>query len=285
MKKLIALMLALVMALALTAPALAAEEDSPQPPAIGCLAHLGMDADEMAEYIAERMAERMPENTDGSVRRTRTRVYYNSLSELLMALDAGLISTIEADEPTVQYVLSLSDSYAEHHPMRQDSSFEYSMCFEEDDTELRDQFNEAITAMKDDGTLDALAEKYIDGVIDGEEMGEVEFPSFDGAETVTVAVTGDLPPMDYVDEAGYAAGYNTALLAEISNRLGVNIQLMQVDSSSRALALASGRADVVFWVQSTTGERAIEGLDIPEGTITSEPYYTAGRCSLVLSGE
>lgn len=275
MKKLLALVLALLMALALTVPALAAEEETP---IAGCLAHLGMDVEDMQASIDENM----PEITDGSVRHIGQRAYYNSLSELLMALDAGLVSSVEADEPTVQYVLSQTDAYAERHP-EFDIVFEYSMCFLEEDAALCDQFSEAIQAMKEDGTLDELAATYIDGVIAGEEPEAVEFPDFDGADTITVAVTGDLPPMDYVDDAGYAAGFNTAVLAEIAQRLELNIELMQVDSSARALALASGRADVVFWVKSAVGDLAVEGVDIPEGTITSEPYYTASLCALALN--
>lgn len=212
-------------------------------------------------------------------------IYYDSLTDLLMALEAGMIDAIQADEPTVQYIMSLDDTYAEHHPVREGLFIDYSMLFLEEDTELRDLFNEAITAMREDGTLDALAEKYIDGVIAGEDSGAVEFPEFDGAETITVAVTGDVPPMDFVDDEGYDAGFNTAVLAEIANRLELNMEGIQVSTGARALALASGRADAVFWVQSFTGEHSDEGLDIPEGTINSEPYYTTVRCSLVLGGE
>ena len=139
--------------------------------------------------------------------------------------------------------------------------------------------------MEEDGTLDELAAEYIDGVIAGEDPEAVAFPAFEGAETVTVAVTGDLPPMDYVDDAGSAAGFNTAVLAEIGQRLEINIELVQVDSGARTLALASGRADAAFWVKSTAADPDAEGLDIPEGTVTSESYYTAGQCSLVLAAE
>ncbi len=279
MKKLIALALALVMALALTVPALAAEE--PVMITIGGLAHLGMDTEEMTDYIVESRAGSTPEYADGSVRSTRTRVYYNSLSELLMALDAGYIQHAVADEPTVQYVLSRNDAYAEHHPPV-DQQIEYSMLFLEGDAELCESFSDAIKAMKDDGTLDALAAAHIDGVIAGEDPEAVAFPSFDGAETVTVAVTGDLPPMDYVDDTGHAAGFNTAVLAEIGQRLELNIELIQVDSSARALALASGRADVVFWVKKHVSSDKSEA---PEGTMASEPYYTTQLCDLALNAQ
>jgi ABC-type amino acid transport substrate-binding protein len=78
-------------------------------------------------------------------------------------------------------------------------------------------------------------------------------PVIEGAETVKVAVTGALPPMDYVAPDGTPAGFNTALLAEISRRMGKNIELVVVDSVGRAAALASGTVDAVFWTR-TSGE-------------------------------
>lgn len=62
-------------------------------------------------------------------------------------------------------------------------------------------------------------------------------------------MTGALPPMDYVSADGSFAGFNTAILAEIGKRLERNIELVQVDSLGRALALAQGNVDVVFWTR------------------------------------
>ena len=52
--------------------------------------------------------------------------------------------------------------------------------------------------------------------------------------------------MDYVAANGTPAGFNTAVLAEIGKRLERNIELVQVNSVGRALALAQGNVDVAF---------------------------------------
>ena len=277
MKKLIALALALVMALALAVPALAAEKMPEMK--IGRLELLSQTEEESEADVEEF------KNNGGEYPLLQEHdvevIYYHSLSELLMALDAGYIRLAIVDEPTVQYVLSRNDAYAEYHPA-EDQTLEYSMLFPEEDAELCDQFSEAIKAMKDDGTLDTLAAEYIDGVIAGEDPEAVAFPAFEGADTVTVAVTGDVPPMDYVDDAGSAAGFNTAVLAEIAQRLQLNIELVQVDSGARTLALSSGRADAVFWVKKHVSSDTSEA---PEGTVASEAYYTTELCDLALNAE
>ena len=99
----------------------------------------------------------------------------------------------------------------------------------------------------------------------------VKFEKFDGAETLKVAVTGDLPPIDYVAADGTPAGFNTAMLAELGKRLKVNVELVQVESGARAAALSSKRADVVFWFQVRAGEETQP--DIPDGVILSDSYY------------
>ena len=101
--------------------------------------------------------------------------------------------------------------------------------------------------------------------------------------------------------------------AEIADRLGVNIELVMVNSLGRAAALASGAVDAVFWTR--TSSNALEGAavteaereakkaendaglteeevklmdevnksinfmaygtaDMPEGTIVTEPYFS-----------
>ena len=123
--------------------------------------------------------------------------------------------------------------------------------------------------------------------------------------------------MDYVAEDGSFAGFNTAILAEIGKRLEKNIELVQTDSVGRALALAQGKVDVVFWTRAgakarmskeefeafkqekrakqTEEEKAImSGIDkampsgehryrdIPEGTITTAPYYSDMNVLVIL---
>ena len=99
----------------------------------------------------------------------------------------------------------------------------------------------------------------------------IPFETFEGAETIRVAVTGDLPPIDYVAADGKAAGFNTALLAEIAKRLKINIKTVYVNTASRTASLSSGRSDVVFWYQ--VRENAERQPDVPDTVILSEPYY------------
>ena len=167
---------------------------------------------------------------------------------------------------------------------------DFSFLMMEDHLALRDEFNQAIADMKADGTLDALKASIMD-------LNKTEIVKIDNAETIRVGVTGDLPPIDYVDEAGIPAGFNTAVLAEISKRTGKNIELVSIESGARSLALSQGKVDVVFWSRISEPDQNIfdslpekrkneatmislalspyrhPDIDIPDGTITTDVYF------------
>ena len=180
----------------------------------------------------------------------------------------------------------------------------FSFMTTEANTALRDEIDAALTEMKADGALDALIQTYITDAT-AAEPEPAAFTRTDG-KTVRVAITGALPPLDYISPDGTPAGFNTALLAELGRRLNVNFELVQVDSLGRAAALASGQVDLVFWTNGKDGradgrkeaaERRTDGQeteeqrallqsidgkkgsgrrfkDVPDGTITTQPYFS-----------
>jgi len=124
--------------------------------------------------------------------------------------------------------------------------------------------------MREDGTIDALQLKYLrrPGKI---EFEPVKFDSFPGAETIKIAVTGDLPPIDFIGEDGNPRGFNVAMIAETARRLKVNVEILSVSTGSKTQALISGKADVIFCYRLIDGAEV--QYDAPEGVIFSQPYY------------
>ena len=251
-------------------------------------------------------------------------IFYDNLDAMQMALESGEIDRMEIPKSTADYLIANNDKmqicsgpgkYDQLNEEDQrfiDSLFNTGFAFmmREDSEQLRDDFDDALEDMKEDGTLDKLIKEYITDVVAGKEPKAVEFED-KGDETIKVAVTGDLPPMDYVAADGSFAGFNTAILSEIGKRLNKKIELKQVDSAARAMTLSSKEADVVFWTRVDTGKpdngapeqmdkrhkqnvsgeeeekrKAIEEalselgsrmkreqMDMPEGTMVTDPYY------------
>ncbi len=211
-------------------------------------------------------------------------LFYRSINQMIMALNAGEIDEILMPEPVAEYFINVNPGYTVNCVvMTPRDPFLLSFGFFEQSKELADSFNKAIIEMKRDGTLATLQAKYVLGVNTAmyeesritdsniTELPPVMFRKFDGAPSINAAVTGDMPPIDYIAPDGSANGFNAAILAEIAGRLGINVKLQNIESNARAAMLSSGRSDVVFWFEHKRGGGT--KYDVPDGVILSEPYY------------
>ncbi|MBQ3455079.1 MAG: transporter substrate-binding domain-containing protein [Synergistaceae bacterium] len=217
------------------------------------------------------------------VERRREVHFYNSLMTMLMNLRSGRVDEVILPESTGYYVMKMNsryygESYTSIFNLR------LSFGFLEGNEKLRDEFNAALSAMREDGTLAALEAEYVHNPEHKVRSHKPE--RFPGADTVTVAVTGDLPPLDMFAGDGKPAGYSTAILTEIGKRLHKNMRFMNTDAGGRSNALTSGRADVLFWCQTTENEQLNKTTDEDlyalfsenqPGMIMSDPYYTWNR--------
>ena len=199
--------------------------------------------------------------------------FFDKMNDMQMALDAGQIDMLSTYQNVADYMLQRTDN---REFLTTEKFLSDSFCFamREGNTMLQRELNKAIEAMTDDGTLIKLTKQYITDLKDGAEPPAVPIAHIDGADTIKVAVTGDLPPFDMILADGTPAGFSTAVLAEVSRRINKNIELVSVDSAARASILSSKGADVVFWVAVPKNSTLIPAnIDQPPGIVISDPYY------------
>ena len=233
---------------------------------LGMIKHLNASEEEFNNFtkkVADTFSIRMT---------TYNPVFYDNLNTMLMALDKGEIKVISTYNCVANYMVAKNPNL---EIMYNDSlEFIDAFCFaiDEDRTDLVKDVNDFIGEIKSDGTLANLVKQYIDDV-NKKDPPSIEIAHFDGADTIKVAVTGDLPPLDLVLADGKPAGFNTALLAELGKRLHKNIEIINIDSGARASALKSNRVDMIFWAIVPVSEIIPADSDKPEGTVLSTPYY------------
>ena len=328
MKKLISLSLALMLLLGVLAVPALAEETT----LVGTLSYLNMTEEQEDSFspvfwltsvkilLLHNVLIKKDNLPLGGASAYR---HFDTMNDMLLALQAGTVNAIRVPYYTARYICTTNNKMkllAEYHPENATGladwalsrlSDGYSFMMKDNNTELRDAFDAQITAMKEDGTLQQLIDEHIVKVAEGGEPVAVDFEQFEG-DPIKVGVTGDLPPMDYKAADDSFAGFNTAVLAEIGRRLKKNIELVQVDSVARALALSEGTVDVVFWTrgmsenltdhrkengtmaakaieQATDEEKAIlreggnpddetkaimDNRDLPPDAIITQPYFT-----------
>ena len=205
--------------------------------------------------------------------------FYDSLMLMQMALNAGEIDEMILPDFAAEYLLKIDKRYA---PSCISNSGVMNLCFGfmKENQALKNKWDFALNSMR----LAGLEQKYIKnfpednsydyiyGTNKKQNTNAIKFERFKDSETIKVAVTGDLPPVDFIAEDGMPAGYSTAVLAEIGKRLKLNIQLVQVNAGARTSALVSGRADVVFWYE--VHKNSTIQPDVNEDIILSEPYLS-----------
>lgn len=205
-------------------------------------------------------------------------IYFDHLTDLVMALQAGQIQAADLPMEVAMYVAAHNDGLQMISPLKNpmdildldnvmdilcDSVFccDLSFMTTEENSALLAEINRAAMEIYEDGTEDQLYETYVINAMENEPVVEDIQPT-EGWEIIRVIVTGDLPPIDYMTADGKPAGFNVALLREIGKRLQKNIELIPADAASRSLLLSSGEADIAFWTRSSADLAGMADLGV-----------------------
>lgn len=235
---------------------------------IGMIKYLNASEENMNELI-KKIEQKNGENFSNY-----STVYYDTLTSMEMGLHAGNIVEMSTYRSVSNYVTGRNSALIPV-PIAFKLNDSFCCAFRQDDSALRDDFDKALNSMIADGTLITLTSEYITKFSADAEPQAIDMPHFDGVQTIKVAVTGDLPPLDLIKANGTPAGFNTAVLAEISKRINKNIELISIDSGARASALMSGVADVLFWARKPDDNSDLPtDIDRPDGIIFSTPYFS-----------
>lgn len=235
---------------------------------VGMLTRSNIDEKQIDDYTKNFYS------AQGVITAQQQTTYYNNLNSMQMGLNSGNIDTIRTYGSVANYMTGRDSKLAIKDSQTVQLVDNFSCALREGDTELKEQFNAAIDSMKNDGTLNNLVDKFIKNLKPDEEPPAIAMPKIAGADTIKVGVTGDLPPLDLVLADGTPAGFNTAVLSEISQRINKNIELVTIESNARAAALTAGTVDVIFWVVTPAGENPLpQNADTPAGVALTNSYY------------
>jgi polar amino acid transport system substrate-binding protein len=267
-KKFFATLAACAMAI-LTLTGCGADKPAPQQDkaVIGVITHLNASEEKYNEVMQKLEKSYRPSKANLSAQYK----YFNNLRDMQLALSAGQIDMLSTYQCVADYMIRNDDNL---EILKSERILGDSFCLavREGDTILKDDLNKAIKSMFADGTLADLSKKYITDLKGDPPAVSIE--NIPDAETIKVAVTGDLPPLDMILADGSPTGFSTAVLAEISKRIGKNIELISGESDARAALLTSKTADVVFWVSVPKDSTLIPtNIDKPDGIAVTEPYY------------
>lgn len=247
---------------------------------VGALMPIGLDEEGYKRWT-ESIAE--SEGQPAGYVAPHTVIFYDNMNAMIMALQSKQIDRFATCSRVGNYIAAHNDALKVI-----DNNFKpilgYSIGMQEKDAAQIEEINSAIKVMKDDGTLANLIKENITDVGNAEPAAAT-MPVIDGAPTLKVAVTGDMPAMDFVTSDGNPAGFNVAFLGELSKRINKNIELVDVDAGARSAALTSGQVDALFWVigvYDQEGNALPYPLDNVKGFAVSTPYLMDSRVGVTL---
>ena len=247
---------------------------------VGALMPIGLDEESYKRWT-ENIAE-LEGQPAGYVNPHKV-TFYDNMTSMIMALKSKQIDRFTTTGKVGTYIVAHNDDLQlidnNYNPI-----LGYSIGMQEKDAVQIEEINAAIKAMKDDGTIDKLIKENITDVGKAEPVA-TPMPVIDGAPTLKVAVTGDMPAMDFVTSDGKPAGFNVAFLGELSKRINKNFELVSIEAGARGAALSSGQVDALFWVigvYDQNGNALPYPLDSTNGVSVSIPYMMDNRVGITL---
>jgi ABC-type amino acid transport substrate-binding protein len=198
---------------------------------------------------------------------------FDDTDGLFGALESGDIDAVLQDLPVNAGRVADDDSVAVVETYSTDEQYGFAV---EKGSELKDQLDEALKGVRDDGTYDELYAKYFPK--DGDEAGEGPAPS-DVEGTDTIKVCSDIPykPMEFEGEGPRGlpyTGFDIELMDAMAASLDAKLEILDSEFDGILGNLAGGTCDVVASSLTITEERAQE-VDF------TEPYFDADQSLLV----
>lgn len=197
---------------------------------------------------------------------------YNKAADAVQALLSNKIDAVCIDDQVAKkFVEANSDELA-----ILDTAYaveDYAICVSKDRTDLTSSLNEAIAELKDDGTLDAILDKYINKTEGAEGYVTPEGTEYPNG-TLIMATNAAFEPYEYI-ENGAVIGIDAEFGKAICDKLGYELQIEDMEFDSIIPAVQSGKADFGMAGMTVTEER-LENIDF------TDTYCTGVQSIIVL---
>ena len=221
---------------------------------------------------------------------------YKNMDALLFALKSGEVDAVWTCDVTADFLIrkemglnKLNISGMSDIQKTKDARFEFGMALKDTEAskKLRDDIDTVLSAMKSDGSLNEIIQKYIYSAWDFEtdegkekRLYASDMRSVSGKNTIYVGITGAVPPINMLDEDGKPYGFCVALMDEIGMRLGRGIEFVVLDNETAFTSLMKGKVDLIF--SYGTGMITTENK---KNYIMTEGYYPMERYEFLIYGE
>lgn len=188
---------------------------------------------------------------------------YNSVPDMLMALNSGKVQAAFMDHTSVREVLSVNPDFE----LLQTNIFTVDIAagFNKKSTALKEEFNRFLAAIKADGTYDAMVKRWHEE--SGATMPEISNPNPIGL--INIGIVSDIGLPFAAKSEGQWKGFDVELGSRFAAWSAKAVNWVDMPFGSLLPSLVSEKIDLITASLMITDERQKQ-IDF------SEPYYASG---------
>ena len=189
--------------------------------------------------------------------------YYNSESDMALALSAGKIDGFIVDEPIIKE-LQIENSDIGYLSKKLGTT-PYGVAFAKNEKcdKIRNEFDEFLEEIKSNGTYEEINEIWFG---EDESKKVVDMTGFTGENgTLTFATDGITVPFSYTKN-GNSVGYDIDMVVRFCKKYGYNLEISTMNFDAIIPSIVSGKCDFGASCMTITDERK-------ESVNFSEPNY------------
>ena len=193
--------------------------------------------------------------------------YYNSYTDLLTALAGDKIDAFTTDEPVIRFIMNEDPAVSYIPEIMDPFDFAYVIAKTSHGEKLREQFNEFLVSIKQDGTIQEIEDVWFGTDESKKTLPDyASFPAPNGK--LHMATQSVNPPFAYV-ENGQVTGYEIDIAVRFCEAYRYGLVVDDMNFESILPAVQSGKCDFGGGTIAITEERA-------ESVLFSEPNYSGG---------
>jgi polar amino acid transport system substrate-binding protein len=185
---------------------------------------------------------------------------FNKGNDAIQALKQQKVDCVIIDEqPAKAFVEKNSDLKILEEEFTEE---EYAICVSKKNTELKEKINTVLAELKEEGILDQIISNYIGD----DTKGTCPYESPEGVEytngTLVMATNAYFKPYEYY-ENNKIVGIDADLAQAICDRLGMKLEIDNMEFDSIITAVQSGKADVGIAGMTVTEDR-LKNIDFTD---------------------
>ncbi len=190
---------------------------------------------------------------------------YSKGADAVQALKQGKIDCVMIDkQPAEAFVENNDDLMILEEEFAQE---DYAIAVAKENTELKEQINQALAELKEDGTLDAIIANYIGDDTKGKNPYESPADVDRSNGTLIMATNAEFPPYEYY-EGQEIVGIDVDMAQAVCDKLGMELKIEDMAFDAIINAVQSGKADIGVAGMTVTEDR-LENIDFTDSYTTS----------------